>query len=136
MIRHYERVGLIEPVPRTRSNYRTYTDHDVHILRFVRSARGLGFSVVEIGSLLNLWRDKSRNNADVEVLVNAHVARLRAKIEQLEQMSRTLETFVESSRDETRPDCPILDGIEGFRVDEKSMNLPTPRIQHRVETDS
>lgn len=55
MIRYYEKVGLIPPASRTRSNYRAYQPRDVHMLRFIRHARDLGFSVTAIDTLLGLW---------------------------------------------------------------------------------
>src|SRR5690606_18903408 len=48
MIRHYEAIGLIGKAVRTFGNYRIYGDKDVHILRFIRRARALGFSVQQI----------------------------------------------------------------------------------------
>ncbi len=55
MIRYYEQSGLIPEVARTDAGYRSYTDADVHRLRFVRRARDLGFTVREISELLSLW---------------------------------------------------------------------------------
>ena len=60
MIRYYEQTGLIPPAERTAAGYRDYSTNDVHMLRFIRRARDLGFSVAEINELLGLWRDRSR----------------------------------------------------------------------------
>ena len=54
MIRHYETLELVRPSARTPSGYRVYDDKDVHRLRFIRRARDLGFSIVEIKRLLGL----------------------------------------------------------------------------------
>ena len=61
MIRYYEQIGLIPPAGRTHAGYRDYTEKDVHVLRFVRRTRDLGFSVAEIDGLLQLWRNRRRN---------------------------------------------------------------------------
>ncbi len=66
MIRYYEQTGLIPPADRRDSGYRDYSTADVHMLRFIRRARDLGFSVAEIDELLSLWRDRSRHSADVK----------------------------------------------------------------------
>ena len=66
MIRYYEQTGLIPKADRKDSGYRDYSPSDVHMLRFIRRARDLGFSVAEINELLSLWRDKSRQSADVK----------------------------------------------------------------------
>ena len=48
MVRHYESIGLLPKAKRTFSNYRVYSEHDVHELRFIRRGRALGFSMEEI----------------------------------------------------------------------------------------
>ena len=63
MIRYYESIGLIRAPLRTGSNYRVYGADEVHVLRFVRRARNLGFSVEETATLLWLWQDKTRASA-------------------------------------------------------------------------
>ena len=75
MIRYYEQSGLIPEVARTDAGYRSYTDADVHRLRFVRRARDLGFTVREISELLSLWRDDGRRSAEVKALALGHVDR-------------------------------------------------------------
>lgn len=112
MIRYYEETGLIPPAGRTASGYRVYADQDVHMLRFIRRARDLGFSVDGIRELLGLWRDQSRHSADVKRLALAHVADLRRKIAELEDMASTLETLAGACHGNDRPDCPILAELE------------------------
>lgn len=112
MIRYYEETGLVPPATRTDSGYRVYSGQDVHMLRFIRRARDLGFSVEGIGELLGLWRDRSRQSADVKRLALAHVADLRRKITELEDMAGTLETLAHCCHGDDRPDCPILTNLE------------------------
>ena len=45
MIRHYEELRLLPAARRTESGYRQYDENVVHILRFVRHSRDLGFSL-------------------------------------------------------------------------------------------
>ncbi|MGY6695598.1 MAG: Cu(I)-responsive transcriptional regulator [Roseinatronobacter sp.] len=112
MIRYYEETGLIPAVARTDAGYRIYSDQDVHMLRFIRRARDLGFSVDGIRELLGLWRDRDRHSADVKRLALAHVAELRQKIRELEDMATTLETLAACCHGNDRPDCPILSELE------------------------
>lgn len=112
MIRYYEQTGLIPPADRTASGYRDYSDNDVHMLRFIRRSRDLGFSVAEINELLGLWRDRSRQSADVKRVARAHIADLRRKIENLQQMADTLQTLADCCAGDNRPDCPILADLE------------------------
>ncbi|MCC5993002.1 MAG: Cu(I)-responsive transcriptional regulator [Rhodobacteraceae bacterium] len=112
MIRYYEETGLIPAAQRTASGYRVYSEQDVHMLRFIRRARDLGFSVEGIRGLLDLWRDQSRHSADVKQLALEHVAELRRKIAELEDMASTLETLARACHGNDRPDCPILSELE------------------------
>ncbi|WP_296749401.1 Cu(I)-responsive transcriptional regulator [Thiobacillus sp.] len=111
MIRHYERSGLIRTSSRTQAGYRQYRERDVHLLRFVRRARDLGFSLDQIGQLLSLWDDPGRASADVKRLAEAHIADLDARIAALTEMRTTLEALAQACHGDHRPDCPILQGI-------------------------
>src|SRR5690606_6569123 len=113
MIRYYEDIGLVPKPARTDSNYRVYGEDEVHILRFVKRARTLGFSIEETGTLLGLWRDKSRASAEVRDIAQAHIAELETRIAELEGMRRTLQHLVHCCSGDNRPDCPILDDLAG-----------------------
>ncbi len=109
MIRHYEDIGLIPRARRSSAGYRLYTPDDVHVLRFVRHARGLGFSMDEIQTLLGLWRNKRRPSSKVRDLAQAHLDDLNRKIAEMQAMKATLEKLVDCCHGDERPDCPILD---------------------------
>lgn len=108
MIRHYEKIGLTPPAQRTLSNYRVYSDADVHTLRFIRSARDLGFTIRQIETLLGLWRDRERASADVKALALHHVEEIEARIAELTRMRDTLVDLARRCHGDERPDCPIL----------------------------
>lgn len=111
MIRHYESIDLIGHSLRTESGYRTYTEKDVHILRFIKSARSLGFSLEQIKLLLSLWQDRSRASSDVKALATQHINELNTKINELTVMRNLLETLTVACPGNERTDCPILVGL-------------------------
>ena len=113
MIRHYEDMHLIPEASRTLAGYRMYSDKDVHILRFVRRARGLGFSIRQIADLLGLWRDQSRSSAKVKALALAHIADLERKIAEMQTMKTELERLANCCHGDHRPECPILEQLAG-----------------------
>ncbi|KAK0341432.1 hypothetical protein LTR94_026388, partial [Friedmanniomyces endolithicus] len=78
MIRYYEAQGLIRPADRTDGNYRDFSERDLNDLRFIRRARGLGFSIEEISRLLSLWRDNSRPSREVKAMAQKHLVDLDA----------------------------------------------------------
>ena len=112
MIRYYESIDLLAAARRTDAGYRAYTDEDVHVLRFIRRARDLGFSLADIGELLALWQDQGRASADVKGIALAHVAALERKIGELQGMADTLRTLAEHCHGDARPDCPILTDLD------------------------
>lgn len=111
MIRHYEAIGLIPSPPRTEAGYRRYSEREVHVLRFIRHARNLGFSVKQITELLDLWLDEHRSSGKVKVLAERHIAELQQKIQELQQMKAELERLVDCCHGDHRPDCPILEQL-------------------------
>jgi len=112
MIRYYESVGLLPKVTRTSSGYRDYGASDIHMLRFIRRARDLGFSLAQIHDLLDLWRDRSRKSADVKRVAQQHMNDLQHRIDALQQMTDTLQVLVTCCTGDDRPDCSILAGLE------------------------
>lgn len=120
MIRYYESVGLMPEAGRSASGYRVYTESDVHMLRFIRRSRDLGFALDDIRLLLGLWRDRSRPSAAVKDIALKHIDDLTAKIAELQAMKRTLQHLAEACHGDARPDCPILDDLGGPMKDAKA----------------
>lgn len=112
MIRYYEDIQLIPSAERTLAGYRIYSKSDVHRLQFIRQARDLGFSVVEIQALLDLWNNRSRHSADVKRLAQGHIDGLQQRIKDLQQLADTLRTLVSGCAGDDRPECPILATLE------------------------
>ena len=113
MIRHYESVGLLPPAMRSDTGYRQYGEREVHVLRFIRRARDLGFSIKDISGLLSLWHDRQRHRRQVKALAQAHMQQLQRKIDELQSMRQTLEKLVQCCQGDERPDCPILQDLAG-----------------------
>ena len=113
MLRHYESLGLLGSVARTDSGYRLYTRADVHTLRFIKRGRDLGFSMVEIAELMNLWQDRSRTSAKVKHVAQMHLDDLALRIEAMQAMQRSLQDLLYNCHGDDRPDCPILDDLAG-----------------------
>lgn len=111
MIRHYESLGLIAAPARTEAGYRVYGDREVHLLRFIRHSRDLGFSLAQTAELLGLWQDRARPSRQVRALAQAHLDELDAKLAELQAMKATLAHLVQCCHGDDRPDCPILDTL-------------------------
>jgi MerR family transcriptional regulator, copper efflux regulator len=113
MIRYYETIGLLPQSRRSEAGYRIYEDKDLHLLRFIKRARGLGFSMPQIKELLSLWQDQQRASADVKAIAQHHVNNLQQRITELTEMCQTLNDLAVCCHGDQRPDCPILRSLEG-----------------------
>lgn len=111
MIRHYESIGLLAAPARSEAGYRVYGEREVHLLRFIRHSRDLGFSLARTGALLGLWQDRARSSRDVRALAQAHLAEVETKLAELQAMKATLQDLLRSCHGDDRPDCPILDTL-------------------------
>ena len=109
-IRYYEEIGLLRPARRG-NGFRDYGERDIHELRFVARARGLGFTIEECRHLLDLYRDKSRASAEVREAVGEHLTVIRAKIDELRTMEQALTKLMNMCAGDHRPECPILDEL-------------------------
>lgn len=114
MVRHYESLGLLPPVERTDSGYRRYGDREVHTLRFIRRGRNLGFSMSEIAELVQLWQNPRRASSNVKRIALAHIADLDRRMAEMAAMRKTLRRLADCCHGDQRPDCPILEDLEGY----------------------
>lgn len=53
MLRHYDRLGLVQPTSRSSTGYREYSPEDVRRLLHVESLRSLGLSLHDVGRALD-----------------------------------------------------------------------------------
>jgi MerR family copper efflux transcriptional regulator len=111
-IRFYESIGLIAPAQRSANRYRFYDEDAVRRLRFIARARGLGFALKEVASLLALYGDSHRSSHDVKRLALDQIATLDRKIAELATIRRSLADLAERCHGDDRPDCPILDELD------------------------
>ena len=114
-IRFYERNGLLRRPPRTEGGFRRYAENDVETLAFVRRVQGLGFKLSEIRGLLNLRGSRIQPCAPVRRRLQAKLADVRHKLENLQKLKRELQLALRSCDKELRKQnahCPILKGSD------------------------
>ncbi|MBH9576215.1 Cu(I)-responsive transcriptional regulator [Inhella sp. 1Y17] len=111
MIRHYEQIGLLPEAIRTEAGYRQYGPREVSILRFIRQARRLGFSIEQVGGLLGLWSQRDRSSREVKALAQQHLQELEDKLQELQTMKQALEQLVQACAGDEHAHCAILDGL-------------------------
>src|SRR5213595_1459635 len=93
-VRYYERRGLLPRPPRRTSGYREFPDDAVRIVRFIKRAQDLGFSLDEVEELIRLRNDKRRDRAKVRALADKRVRQVERKIAELRAMKKALSHLI------------------------------------------
>jgi len=110
-LRYYERRGLLPRPPRRRSGYREYSGAAVRIVRFIKRAQELGFSLDEIGDLIRLRAVRRSERHHVRAIAERKVDEIERKIAQLQSMRAALHQLVDACHRGGVAECPIIDAL-------------------------
>jgi MerR family transcriptional regulator, copper efflux regulator len=95
-IRFYEKSGLIKG-KRDESvksnNYFHYDEETVEKLELIRDAKSIGFTLSEIGQLIDAWYNKEFKIADKIAILDEKLVSIDEKIKQLEGMKQLIAAF-------------------------------------------
>ena len=95
-LRYYERRGLL-PVPeRTASGYRTYSVDAVRLVRFVKRAQQLGFTLDDIEELLHLAGGGPASCEAAKTMAGTRIVDLQRRIDELVGMRDALSRLVDT----------------------------------------
>lgn len=108
-IRYYQRRGLLSEPPRA-GGVRRYGAQDVRRLRFIRGAQQAGFSLTEIGELIEL--DASEDRARARELAEGRIVAIDAEIARLSSARLALHGLATRCADGEGVACPILEAFE------------------------
>lgn len=110
-VRYYERRGLLEEPERRPSGYREYPEETVPLIRFVKRAQDLGFTLKEIDELISLRDGAGKHRKEVRALAEAKMRDINQKLARLQAMRSALNGLLESCACGQRPACPILEAL-------------------------
>ena len=111
-VRYYERQGLLPAPQRLMSGYRQYEAGDVARLRFVRRAKALGFTLIEIRELLTLSSHREDDMAGMKAAAIEKLADVEDKLTELTRIRDGLKALVASCPGHgTLEQCPILNAL-------------------------
>jgi Hg(II)-responsive transcriptional regulator len=110
-VRFYERRGLIDEPPRRPSGYRQYPADTVPLIRFIKRAQDLGFSLKEIEELSSLRDGGGKRRNEVRALAEAKMRDIDQKLARLQAMRSALYGLLDACACGKRPRCPILEAL-------------------------
>lgn len=119
-IRFYEKQGLLKSPARSEGRFRLFGPDDVRNLKFIRKARGLGFSLPEIRELLVLQQEEVRFCVHVRDLLEQKLTVVRQKVEDLQTVGSNLKAALRRCNRRMKQigevpedSCPALKEIRG-----------------------
>lgn len=123
VVRYYSRIGLLSPRRHPENHYKLFSPSDVARLRFIRQAQTLGFTLEEIGQILE---DSHRGESPcgrVRDILKGRIDETRQKLDELMRLQRRMENALE--RWQHMPDgvpdghtvCHLIESVETPRHD-------------------
>ncbi|WP_049563981.1 MerR family transcriptional regulator [Nonomuraea sp. SBT364] len=124
-LRYYERRGLLAEPERTLGGHRLYRSEVVTLVRVIKVAQSLGFSLEEVAELLEAGHhhherpqqarqrpDRRHSDADLQQRARAKLAEVEAKIADLGVIAETLRAAIRAGCDDlitcaATPSCPL-----------------------------
>jgi Hg(II)-responsive transcriptional regulator len=114
-LRYYERRGLLPRPPRRESGYREFPDEAVGVVRFIKRAQDLGFTLDEVEELLKLRNEKRRDRVRIRAVAERRVRQIDRKIAELQAMRNALGHLLHCCREGSTLECPIIEALDGAR---------------------
>jgi Cd(II)/Pb(II)-responsive transcriptional regulator len=110
-VRFYEREGLLEAPAREPSGYRRYAKRQLQQLQFIRHCRSLDIPLSEIHRLLEFTVAPIQSCAQVDALLDGHIALVQRRLKAMETLEKQLVALRnECDGDASRP-CAILESF-------------------------
>ena len=109
-IRYYQRRGLMQEPDKPIHGHRRYASDAVKRVRFIKRAQVLGFTLDEIGSLLEL--DAARACAETRELASHKLEVIETKLSDLTAMRKALATLLrQCDAGAMKGNCPIIHAL-------------------------
>ncbi len=112
-IRYYERTGLVPRAHRLPdSGYRDFPEDTVQLLRFIKTAQRLGFTLREIKELVDLNIEPESACDEVIALIEGKLTDLDEKMAAMQDMKKVLNRMVRQCAQRSPSlSCPVLQAL-------------------------
>ncbi len=110
-LRYYERRGLLDPPRRSAGGHRRYPAESVTVLRVIKTAQRLGFTLDEVAELLDR-RPPGHGRAGLRDRATTKLAEVESRIAGLRAVAATLTAAIDAGCDDlaacaAEPRCPL-----------------------------
>ena len=113
-LRYYERRGLLAEPDRTNGGHRLYDEQTVTVLRVIKAAQRLGFTLDEVADLLETARHRHgrKQNRSLQARAQAKLAEVEQRLADLTVVRDTLRAALDAGCDDlvacaSTPGCPL-----------------------------
>lgn len=109
-IRYYQRRGLLVEPDKPLGGIRTYRKQDIHRVRFIKAAQGLGFTLEEILLLLRL--EDGTHCAEAGAIAELKLSEVRSRLDNLRRIETALEALVNQCHAQRgKISCPLIQSL-------------------------
>lgn len=111
-IRYYQRRGLIVEPDKPLGGIRSYQEADADRIRFIKSAQALGFTLDEIGLLLQL--EDGTHCTAAGAIAEQKLAEVRARLKSLRRIEKALKGLIKQCHARRgKLSCPLIAALHG-----------------------
>jgi len=97
-VRYYARIGLLNPERHPANNYKLFAGDDIKRVQFIRQAKSLGYTLAEIGQILE---HSMRGNSPcplVREIIQHRIKDNRCKLKEMNALQQRMETALKQWR--------------------------------------
>ena len=95
-LRYYERIGLIPPVPRTKSGIRDYDESSCGWVEFIKCMRGAGLQIEALIEYVSLFQQGDETSDARKAILIEQREQLAERITQMQQTLKRLDSKIEN----------------------------------------
>jgi MerR family mercuric resistance operon transcriptional regulator len=99
-LRYYERRGLLAEPVRSPGGHRLYPAEALTVLKVIKTAQRLGFTLDEVAELVDLGRHGRRADTGLQRRAAVKLAEIETKIADLESIATTLRAAIDAGCDD------------------------------------
>lgn len=114
-LRYYEKIGLIKAAHRSAGGYREYGEENLETIRFILSAKSLGFTLDTIQQLLQIQINKQDASCEeVKQFVAVQLDQVEQRLKELHTIKKAMQRLHDTccGGEEDARYCSILHALE------------------------